>query len=121
MEKSQYEDMKNMWRDRNERNRLEALKRKKDALDKAQTIADYLKDNYRVKSVYLFGSLVWGKHFSASSDIDLFICGFPERESYWKALVAVEHMAMPFPVSLILDSTADQSLQEKVKKEGVLL
>ncbi|MCW3490403.1 nucleotidyltransferase family protein [Dethiobacter alkaliphilus] len=121
MEELKYVEMKKTWRERKERNKLKELKRKEDALDKAKMVSDHLKNKYGVEYVYLFGSLIWGKHFTASSDIDLLICGFPDNINYWEVLAAVERMAMPFPISLVLDSTADQGLKEKVMKEGVLL
>lgn len=121
MEDSQINEMKKTWRERSQRNMREEIERKNKAKERAQKIALYLKDKYKVKAVYLFGSLIWGKHFTASSDIDLLIIDFPENEDYWEALSAVEHIAMPFPVSLVLSGSADPGLNGKVRKEGLLL
>jgi len=91
------------------------------ALEKARAVAKYLKERYRVKNVYLFGSLVWGKHFSSRSDIDLLVEGFPSRANYWRAVAEAEEIAAPFPVSLVLMERAVRSLVERVIKEGIRL
>lgn len=91
------------------------------ALERAQTVARYLKERYRVKNVYLFGSLVWGKHFSPRSDRDLLVEGFPSRANYWRAVAEAEEIAAPFPVSLVLMEGAVSSLVEPATKEGIRL
>jgi uncharacterized protein len=40
----------------------------------------YLKDNYFVKRVFLFGSLVDQEFFHAHSDIDIAVDGLPEKD-----------------------------------------
>lgn len=46
----------------------------------AQKVADMLKTKYRVREVFLYGSLAWGG-FTENSDIDLLVAGY--RGSYW--------------------------------------
>ncbi len=121
MEGSQFDAIKKAWRERNDRNKQEEIERKNNAMDKASRMASYLKTRYRVQKVYLFGSLLWGKHFTVSSDIDLLVIGFPASEDFWEALAAVEHIAMPFPVSLVLADDASPSLRGKVEREGLSL
>ncbi len=121
MEDFQSEIIRKTWQHRKQRKKQEENERKKDAIEKARKVATFLKHTYQVKDVYLIGSLVWGKHFTASSDIDLLINNFPESADYWEAVAAVEHLAMPSPVSIVLAKSASTSLEEKVKKEGLLL
>jgi predicted nucleotidyltransferase len=71
--------------------------------------------------VYLFGSLVWGKHYTSLSDIDLMIEGFPPDQRYFRALAMAESMAQPISIQLVLSEDAFPSLTERVKKEGILL
>lgn len=96
-------------------------KRKSKALIKAKEVAAFLKQNYGVRDVTLFGSLAWGKHFSVHSDIDLLVEGFPEEKNFWRALAESEHRAAPFPVSLVLAEDAARGLVEKAKREGKVL
>ncbi|MBS4025962.1 MAG: nucleotidyltransferase domain-containing protein [Clostridia bacterium] len=121
MEGYQLEVIRKTWQERKQRKEQEEAGRKQDAIEKAKKAAVFLKDTYQVKNVYLFGSLVWGKHFTVSSDIDILIDDFSGSANYWEALAAVEHIARPFPISIVIAKNAKSSLVEKVKKEGMLL
>lgn len=88
------------------------------ALQKANDLAVMFKQKYKVKRVYLYGSLAWGG-FDQHSDIDLFLLGF--QGNYWKAFSDAEAMAAPIPVSLACEEDCWESLKEKVMKKGVLL
>lgn len=91
------------------------------ALDKARAVAAHLKERYGARRVYLYGSLVWGKHFTAHSDIDLLVEGFPVAANYWRALVEAEELAVPFAVSLVLAENASPSLLARATREGISL
>ena len=88
------------------------------ALQKARDLAAMLQQKYKVKKVYLYGSLAWGG-FDQHSDLDLFLVGF--EGNYWKALSEAEAIAAPLPVSLACEEDCLESLKEKVMKKGVLL
>ncbi len=114
-------EMRKTFLERAKRKKEEEIRRKKDALTKAKEVAAFLKDNYNVRHVILFGSLVWGKHFSAYSDIDLLVEGFPDGKNFWRALAESEHIAAPIPINIILAEDAVDSLVEKARKEGMTL
>jgi len=84
---------------------IQRLERK--AWEKARAVASLLKENYQVTSVILYGSLAWGG-FHQGSDIDLFLEGF--RGDYWQMYLAVERVADPFEVSLVLAEEAAPTL-----------
>ncbi|MGB9662983.1 MAG: nucleotidyltransferase family protein [Moorellaceae bacterium] len=109
------------WKCRAQNKRQAEGERRNLALDRARAVARHLKERYRVKNVYLFGSLVWGKHFSPRSDIDLLVEGFPSRANYWRAVSEAEEIAAPFPVSLVLMEGAVSSLVDRVLREGMHL
>ncbi|MGB9919879.1 MAG: nucleotidyltransferase family protein [Moorellales bacterium] len=91
------------------------------ALQKAKAVASHLKIHYGAGQVYLYGSLVWGRHFTAQSDIDLLVEGFPKGSNFWRALVEAEELAAPFAVSLVPAEDASPSLLARATREGVRL
>lgn len=121
MEDYKLEEIKRAWQKRKRIKTQEEAERRKKAMEKAHKIAAFLKLKYRVNRVYLYGSLVWGKHFTAASDIDIFIDDFPEDANYWEAIAIVQHIAAPFPVSVVPAGNAGSGLEEKVIKEGIEL
>ena len=118
---TQQEKMKAYWTQRKQLKEQIEQDRRQDALKKAAKIAKILKENYGALQVILFGSLAWGNHFHEKSDIDIFVIGFPKESDYWGALGESEHLADPFPLSIVLEENAVPSLIERVKKEGVVL
>ncbi|WP_287195391.1 nucleotidyltransferase domain-containing protein [Syntrophothermus sp.] len=91
---------------------------KEKARAKAKAVADHLKKKWGVKEVYLYGSLAWGT-FHERSDIDIMAVGF--TGNYWRMLVEVEEIAMPFECTVVCEEDAFPSLREKVRAEGVEL
>jgi len=79
------------------------------------------KEKYKVKSVYLYGSLARGKHFDHRSDIDLMVEDFPAEASYWRMLVELEEITAPVEVNVVLSEDACPGLRNKARKEGKLL
>jgi len=120
-EQEYFENLRRAWRERAERAEKEAGERRQLALDKAAAAAEHLKKKYGVRSVYLYGSLVWSRHFTERSDIDLLVEGFPAEKSYWKMLVELEAITDPVEISVVLAEDAAPSLLEKAKREGKLL
>ncbi|NSW84342.1 MAG: nucleotidyltransferase domain-containing protein [Syntrophothermus sp.] len=110
---------RNSWLNR--LRRLEEEQRrllKEKARAKAKAVADHLKKKWGVKEVYLYGSLAWGT-FHERSDIDIMAVGF--TGNYWRMLVEVEEIAMPFECTVVCEEDAFPSLREKVRAEGVEL
>ncbi len=118
MEQEMLESMKRAWRERAESERWEERDRRRHALERATTAGKYVKELYPECKVYLYGSLIWGRHFTPRSDIDLMIRGFPVEVSYWRLLVEMERCASPFEISVVLEEDASASLREKVLAGG---
>jgi len=112
------ETLRRAWQKRAKQEKEREEKRRQEALARAVAAARHLKDKYDVDAVYLFGSLVWGKHFTPRSDIDFLVEGFPDASSYWKMLGELEDIAAPFEVNVILSEEATFSLREKARREG---
>jgi predicted nucleotidyltransferase len=91
------------------------------ALQKAKAVASHLKRHYGAGQVYLYGSLVWGRHFTVQSDIDLLVEGFPKGSNFWRSLVEAEELAAPFAVSLVPAEDASPSLLARATREGLRL
>jgi len=86
----------------------------------AQKIAKMLKEKYKVKRIFLIGSLVKG-YVHERSDIDIVVEGLPP-EAYIKALVdASDVVQWKVEVNLIPFEDAFESLREKTLKEGELI
>lgn len=118
MEQGMLESMKQAWRERVESERREEGERRRCALERATAAAKYVKEQYPECKVYLYGSLIWGKHFTPRSDIDLMMRGFPSEASYWRLLVEMEKRTSPFEISVVLEEDACSSLKEKVLAGG---
>ncbi len=88
------------------------------AQQKAKDVAGMLTQDYGVKQVYLYGSLVWGG-FDWDSDIDLYLVGF--EGNYWEAYCKAEAITSPIEVSLACEEDCVDSLKVKVLAEGELL
>ena len=112
------ESMRQAWRGKVESERREEEVRRRSALERATAAAKYVKEQYPECKVYLYGSLIWGKHFTPRSDIDLMISGFPSEASYWRLLGEMERYTSPFEISVVLEEDASSSLREKVFAGG---
>lgn len=94
------------------------ISKKEKFLAIARKCAKILKNKYKVRKIYLIGSLVGG-HFHAESDIDLVVEGL-NPELYIKALTELYDL-LPIGVELNLIPFEDAfiSLKEKTIKEGM--
>jgi len=115
------EILRNSWRKKQDRKHNREYEKRTEARHKAKEVADYLKNSYSVKEVYLFGSLAWRGKFTDHSDIDIYVKGFPKDKSFWTALADSERIAAPYPLSIVLDESANQSLKDKVERRGIKL
>jgi predicted nucleotidyltransferase len=110
--------LREAWQKKVNRERDERDKLYREAMSKAVAAAAHLKKKYRVKSVYLYGSLARGTHFGRRSDIDLMVEGFPMEANYWRMLVELEEITAPVEVSVVLSEDASLGLKEKAGREG---
>jgi len=94
--------------------------RRKILLNAADECARLLKEKYRVKRVFLIGSLSYGI-VHEKSDIDLVVEGL-RPELFIKALVDLsDAVQWKYEVNLIPFEDAFESLKEKTLKKGKLL
>ncbi|PHJ38040.1 hypothetical protein P378_12145 [Desulforamulus profundi] len=113
--------LRRAWQKRARQKQEDLEKLRRDALLKATAAAAHLKEKYNVNAVYLYGSLVWGRHFSHRSDIDLYVEGFPAKISYWTMMVELENITKPHEINVVLNEDATPSLREKARNEGYRL
>jgi len=94
--------------------------KKKYLLELVDKCAKLLKEKYKVKRVFLIGSLVYGI-VHEKSDIDLVVEGLPP-EIYIKALVDLSDIVQwKEEINLIPFEDAFESLREKTLREGKLI
>ncbi len=94
--------------------------RKQLLLELAHKCAELLKEKYKVRRVFLIGSLVYGI-VQKRSDIDIVVEGLAP-EIYIKALVDLSDLVQwKEEVNLIPFEDAFQSLREKTLREGRLI
>jgi predicted nucleotidyltransferase len=94
--------------------------RKKYLMAMAEKCAKLLKEKYKVKRVFLIGSLVYGKVHSRS-DIDLVVEGLMP-EQYIKALVDLSDLLQwKVEINLIPFEDAFESLKKKTLKKGKIV
>lgn len=94
--------------------------RKKYLLELADKCAKLLKKKYKVKRIFLIGSLAYGI-VHERSDIDLVVEGL-EPDLYIKALVELSDIVKwKVEINLIPFEDAFQSLREKTLREGRLI
>jgi len=93
---------------------------KQELITLARECAGILKEKYKVKRVFLIGSLVRG-HFHDRSDIDLVVEGL-QPEVYIKALTDLyDHLPAGVELNLIPFEDAFESLKKRAVTEGELL
>jgi predicted nucleotidyltransferase len=86
----------------------------------AQEISEILKNDYKVKRVFLIGSVVKG-YVHDRSDIDLVVEGLAQ-EFYIKALTQIYDILPPgVEFNLIPFENAFETLREKTLREGMML
>jgi len=89
-------------------------------LDRVREAAAVLKHRFGVRQVFLIGSLAHEGWFMPDSDVDIAVEGL-RSEDYWQAWRVVEEIIEERPVDLIDLETAGESLQQAVRRYGVVL
>jgi len=105
------------WRERlkkEEKRRLEQIKKARVVALKCSKL---LAEKYKVKRVYLFGSLAEG-YFRLSSDIDLAVEGLPP-DLYFRALSELWDESKGYKIDLIPLEEADYP--DDIKQKGEIL
>lgn len=112
------ESLRKAWEKRAMKEQEKLGKLRQEAMVKATAAATHLKEKYRVKAVYLYGSLAWGTRFDHHSDIDLLVEDFPLEANYWKMLIELEAISEPIEINVVLSEDASPSLRNKARREG---
>lgn len=96
------------------------MDRSEELREMSKKIAQMLKEKYKVKRIFLIGSLVKG-YVHERSDIDLVVEGLSPKASI-KALVdASDVVQWKVEVNLISFKDAFETLKEKTLREGELI
>ncbi len=109
------------WKEKVEKRKQNLQKRRKLLENLANKCSILLKKRYKVKKVYLIGSLVREYKIHETSDIDLVVVGLPD-EDYFSALKEL-YQLLPngVDIDLITEETASESMKIMIKKDGVLI
>jgi len=98
---------------------LRRQNRYKEAQKKARNAARALRDEFPNVEVFLFGSLTTDM-FEMESDIDMAVKGLLE-EHYFKAYRIAENIVQPIPIDFIQFEFAQDSMKERIIRDGVRL
>jgi len=114
LERMEYEAYIESWCARAKKRKNQEKQLSKIAKEQAQKCATFLAEEFKVRGVYLFGSLAEG-FFHEGSDIDLAVEGL-EPSLYFKALARLHEVSEGFKVDLVpLESS---SYKDVILKEG---
>lgn len=80
--------------------------------------AAFLKRQFGVTRVILFGSLAHDAWFTAHSDVDLAVEGL-DAAAFWQAWKQVEEIVESHPVDLVEMEYASDALKRAIKRHGV--
>lgn len=86
----------------------------------AQQAATFLRVNYGVETVILFGSALERDRFHLTSDVDLAISRLP-AEDFFTAVAQLQDLSSEFKVDLVQLENCQESLREAILAEGRLL
>lgn len=89
----------------------------KKADEVASRAAHLLKDEFGVKKVLMFGSLVHPPLFHIHSDVDLAVWGLAGKE-YYRAVGILQGLDPEIGVDLIAFEDASTSMQETILRDG---
>ncbi|MDY7080699.1 MAG: nucleotidyltransferase domain-containing protein [Chloroflexota bacterium] len=94
--------------------------RRQRAWELARRAARLLRDNYGVRRVVVFGSLIHEERFTSWSDVDLAVWDIPWPD-YLRALGEVLDLDSEIEVNLVDVGSCRLALQEAIEREGVEL
>ncbi len=107
------------WLQKEKKKRQEINQKREKAFKKARKISKMLKEDFKINSVILFGSLAENK-FWQHSDIDLAVKGLA-AENYLTVFSKASDIASPFKVDLVIIEDAPESLLKKINNKGMKL
>jgi uncharacterized protein len=89
-------------------------------LELARQATALLKAEFGAKRVMIFGSVVHGYWFSATSDIDLAVLGI-DTLAYLTAVARLQDLSPDFKIDLIRMERCQPQLEQLILQEGRLL
>ncbi len=98
----------------------EAAERFERAWMSANQAANWLKREFGLKQVWVFGSLVHQHWFSPTSDIDLAVKGLP-NDLYLTVVARLQDLAPEFKIDLVSLDRCPPDLSQAILKEGQCL
>lgn len=109
------------WEAKIEKKNQYLLERKKVLMIYAKKCSDLLKERFKVKEVYLIGSLLRDRRIHEKSDIDIVVIGLSDYK-YFSALKEL-YQILPkgINIDLITEENASKSMREIIKMQGVLI
>ncbi|WP_346294371.1 nucleotidyltransferase domain-containing protein [Sphaerothrix gracilis] len=102
------------------RDRRHSYERQQAGMIQAHLAAKTLKQQFGVREVFLFGSLLTPERVDEHSDIDLAVYGLP-LEQYCQAVGTLLCQVKGFEVDLVRCEAAQPSLLELIHQEGIRL
>jgi len=112
------EKYKRHWALKDARDAAAREKLRRDALRTSEKLKDILRDEFHVKKVILFGSVLKKKYFTERSDIDIAVEGL-KRNAYFIALARLM-MESRFDIDLKPVEEANELLSQRIAKGKVL-
>lgn len=104
------------WRKKEE----DLSRRRRHALKLAEQAALFLRAEYGVTDVILFGSLAHGHWFTATSDVDLAVYDVPKNE-YFAAVARLQDLSPEFEIDLVDLRNCDPAFRKAIETEGRLI
>ena len=105
---------------RQKRDRRCRCERQQAGLIQAHLAATTLKQQFGVREVFLFGSMLTPERVDANSDIDLAVYGLP-LEQYCQAVGTLLCQTQGFEIDLVRCEAAQPSLLNHIHREGIRL
>ncbi len=109
---------KKHWEEAFFRKEIEKEQHRQAALREAETLKQILIDEFRVKRIILFGSVLCRGAFEADSDIDIAVEGLA-KEEYFPALARLM-MASPWEVDLKPIEEMEKLLRDHIAEGQIL-
>lgn len=106
------------WKRRLAAERAAGERRREEAWEVARRAARLLVDEFGVRRVVAFGSLVWGR-FRRDSDIDLAVEGLPPGRFFHADFRLASELSVPIDLKPLAD--CPPHLRRRIEEEGVEL
>ncbi|MFB3904048.1 MAG: nucleotidyltransferase family protein [Acidobacteriota bacterium] len=122
LESQPYRAYREAWLHREEEAARRREQRRREALEAARRCAEILVGRFKVRRVYVFGSVLDPARFHDASDIDLASEGLPADRTYWHALDDLWHqLPRGMSIDLVPLEEASPALSSRILSEGRLL